>query len=151
MMTSLIPAYVGLMQHINMILVVTLFFSLLMVSTIPSGYVICPDTIPKWCPQSFNSCYDILQTYSTAPSGYYIITLSNGSRIEEYCDMKGSHCDGEGSWTGVAFVNKSEPGSSCPPGLVQYNISDIILCWINHNYIGCNIIRLVISIIQVVL
>ena len=32
----------------------------------------------------------------------------------------------------------SEPGSSCPPGLVQYNISNTSLCWINNNYYGCN-------------
>ena len=35
--------------------------------------------------------------------------------------MKGSHCDGNGGWTRVAFVNMSEPGSSCPSGLVQYD------------------------------
>ena len=104
-----------------------------------SGIVICPDTIPKWCPQSFSSCYDILQSNSTTPSGYYIITLSNGSHVEMYCDMKGSHCDGEGGWTRVAFVNMSVPGSSCPPGLVQYDdIFTTSLCWINNNYIGCN-------------
>ena len=52
--------------------------------------------------------------------------------------MEGGHCDGEGGWTRVAFVNMSEPGSSCPPGLVQYNISNISLCWINDDYRGCN-------------
>ena len=35
--------------------------------------------------------------------------------------MEGSHSDGEGGWTRVAFVNMSEPYSSCQPGLVQYN------------------------------
>ena len=35
--------------------------------------------------------------------------------------MEGSHSDGEGGWTRVAFVNMSEPYSSCPPGLVQYD------------------------------
>ena len=103
-----------------------------------TGYVICPDTIPKWCPH-FSSCYDILQSSnSTASSSYYNITLSNGSQVEMYCDMEGSHCDGEGGWTRVAFVNMSVPGSSCPHGLVQYNISNISLCWINNNYTGCN-------------
>ena len=101
-----------------------------------TGYVVCPDNIPKWCPLS--SCYDILQSNSTAPSSYYSITLSNGSQVEVYCDMEGSHCDGEGGWTRVAFVNMSVPGSSCPPGLVQYNISNTSLCWINNNYVGCN-------------
>ena len=58
-----------------------------------TGYVVCPDNIPKWCPLS--SCYDILQSNSTAPSGYYNIILSNGSQVEVYCDMEGNHCDGE--------------------------------------------------------
>ena len=101
-----------------------------------TGIVICPDTIPKWCP--FSSCYDIQQSNFTAPSGYYNI-LSNGSQVEVYCDMEGSHCDEEGGWTRVAFVNMSVPGSSCPPGLVQYdNIFNTSLCWINNNYVGCN-------------
>ena len=102
-----------------------------------SGIVICPDTIPNWCP--FSSCYDILKTYPSAPSGYYNIILSNGSQVEVYCDMEGSHCDGEGGWTRVAFVNMSVPGSSCPSGLVQYdNIFTTSLCWINNSYVGCN-------------
>ena len=109
-----------------------------------SGLVVCPDTIPKWCPGVHNitSCYDILQSNQTAPSGYYNIRLSNGSQVEVYCDMKGSDCDGEGGWTRVAFVNMSEPGSSCPPGLVQYdNIFNTSLCWINNRtsyFYGCN-------------
>ena len=51
-----------------------------------------------------------------------------------------SHCDGEGGWTRVAFVDMSKPGSSCPLGLVQYdNIFDTSLCWINKRpYFGCN-------------
>ena len=60
-----------------------------------SGIVICPDTIPKWCFQEFSSYYDILQSLNSPPSGYYIITLSNGSQVEVYCDIEGSHCDGE--------------------------------------------------------
>ena len=96
-----------------------------------SGLVVCPDTIPKWCPgvRNFTSCFEILQSNQTSPSGYYNIMLSNGSQVEVYCDMEGSHCDGEGGWTRVAFVNMSKPGSSCPPGLVQYdNIFDTSLC-----------------------
>ena len=53
--------------------------------------------------------------------------------------MEGSHCDGEGSWTRVAFVNMSVPGSSCPSGLVQYDdIFNTRLCWINIKNCGCN-------------
>ena len=46
--------------------------------------------------------------------------------------MEGSDCDGEGGWTRVAFINMSESGSSCPPGLVQYdNIFNTSLCFID--------------------
>ena len=84
----------------------------------------------------------LLQSQPAATSGYHFITLSNGNQVEVYCDMEGSHCDGEGGWTRVALVNMSEPGSSCPPGLVQYdNIFNTSLCWINKGrnpYTGCN-------------
>ena len=101
------------------------------------NYILCPSVPPTSCP-IFSSCSQLY--YPTAPSGYYNITLSNSSQVEVYCDMKGSHCDGEGGWTRVAFVNMSEPGSSCPSGLVQYdNIFDTSLCWINGGiYTGCN-------------
>ena len=108
-----------------------------------TGYVVCPDTIPKWChiARNVSSCYSILQSNPTALSGYYNITLSNGSQVEVYCDMEGSHCDEEGGWTRITFVNMSEPGSSCPPGLVQYdNIINTSLCWIANrtDFWGCN-------------
>ena len=67
--------------------------------------------------------------------------LSNDSQVEVYCDMEGSHCDGEEGRTRVAFVNMRKPGSSCPPGLVQYDdIFDTSLCWINNGtfFYGCN-------------
>ena len=103
------------------------------------NYILCPSIPPTSCP-IFSSCSQLY--YPTAPSGYYNIKLSNGSQVEVYCDMKGSHCDGDGGWTRVAFVNMSEPGSSCPPGLVQYdNIFNTSLCWINNGtsyFYGCN-------------
>ena len=81
-------------------------------------YILCPSVLPEF---NISSCSHLHKIKSTFPSGYYNLTLSNGSRVEVYCDMKGSHCDGEGGWTRVAFVNMSIPGSSCPPGLVQYD------------------------------
>ena len=107
------------------------------------NYIFCPSIPPTLCPL-IRSCSQLHEVYPTAPSGYYNITLSNGSKVEVYCDMEGSHCDGEGGWTRVAFVNMSKPGSPCPPGLVQYdNIFDISLCWTisgkyNNHYTGCN-------------
>ena len=107
------------------------------------NYILCPSVPTTSCPV-FSSCSQLHEVYPTAPSAYYNITLSNGSKVEVYCDMEDSHCDGEGGWTRVAFVNMSEPGSSCPPGLVQYdNIFNSSLCWITratyYNYYeGCN-------------
>ena len=105
------------------------------------NYILCPSVPPTSCPV-FSSCSQLHEVYPIAPSGYYNIILSNGSQVEVYCDMEGSDCDGEGGWTRVAFVNMSEPGSSCPPGLVQYdNIINTSLCWITtyslSNFWGC--------------
>ena len=38
--------------------------------------------------------------------------------------MNGTHCDGRGGWTRVAYLNMTEPGAACPTGLTlrQYNI-----------------------------
>ena len=102
--------------------------------------IVCSDTTPKWCCK-FKSCYDILQSDPDAPSGYYNLTI-NDSVVEVYCDMEGRLCDGEGGWTRVAFVNMSEPGSSCPSGLKEYDniTTGRLFCWINNEYYynGCN-------------
>ena len=78
-------------------------------------YILFPVVLPISCSEfKISSCSHLQKIKSTFPSGYYNIILSNGSQVEVYCDMKGSHCDGEGGWTRLAFVNMSEPGSSCP-------------------------------------
>ena len=44
--------------------------------------------------------------------------------------MNGTHCDGKGGWTRVAYLNMTESGATCPPGLSlqQYNNIDHGLC-----------------------
>ena len=44
--------------------------------------------------------------------------------------MKGTHCDEKGGWTKVAYLNMTESGATCPPGLTlqQYNNIDHGLC-----------------------
>ena len=44
--------------------------------------------------------------------------------------MNGTHCDGKGGWTRVAYLNMTESGATCPPGLSQqeYNSIDHGLC-----------------------
>ena len=44
--------------------------------------------------------------------------------------MKGTHCDGKGGWTRVAYLNMTESGATCPLGLTlrQYNNIDHGVC-----------------------
>ena len=48
--------------------------------------------------------------------------------------MKGTRCDGKGGWTRVAYLNMTESGATCPPGLSlqQYNNIDHGVCG-RHN------------------
>ena len=55
----------------------------------------------------------------SAPSGYYSITTANGSAVQVYCDMEETHCGGEGGWTRVNYINKTQAGAICPLGLEQ--------------------------------
>ena len=104
--------------------------------------IFCSSIPPTSCPAfNLSSCSQLHKIYPTAPSGYYKILLSNGSQVDVYCDMEGSQSDGEGGWTRVVFLKMREPGSSCPPALVQYDIINISLCWINGKtsyFVGCN-------------
>ena len=86
--------------------------------------------ISVYCDLSFLSCSQILHVNSSATSGYYTIQAPNGSLISVYCDMEGSNCDGKGGWMRVGYLNMSEPGATCPPGLTlhQYNNIDHGLC-----------------------
>ena len=66
-------------------------------------FIICPSNLPNSCFQFYNyaSCLQIHQVYPSATSGYYNITLTNGSIVTVYCDMEGINCDEEGGWTRV--------------------------------------------------
>ena len=55
--------------------------------------------------------------------------------------MNGTHCDGKGGWTRVAYLNMTESGATCPPGLSlqQYNNIDHGVCGqSNLTSAGCN-------------
>ena len=55
--------------------------------------------------------------------------------------MNGTHCDGKGGWTRVAYLNMTESGATCPPGLSlqQYNNIDHGLCGrFNSSSGSCN-------------
>ena len=74
------------------------------------------------------SCKEIIQHSPSASSGYYQITVPNGSQVQVYCDMNGANCGGEGGWMRVAFVNMSEASFTCPEGLAQQTYSGLTLC-----------------------
>ena len=86
--------------------------------------------ISVYCDISFFNCSHILNEYSFAPSGYYTIQAPNGSLISVYCDMEGNNCDDKGGWMRVGYINMSESGATCPPGLTQqqYNNIDHDVC-----------------------
>ena len=46
--------------------------------------------------------------------------------------MEGNNCGEEGGWTRIAFVNMSEPGTTCPTGLTEGQYDNITLCGLNH-------------------
>ena len=86
--------------------------------------ILCPSTIPTSCSKyMYDSCYALLQAFPVATSGYYSLTLSNGSIITVYCDMEGSNCDDKGGWMRVGYLNMSEPNALCSPGLYTYNFN----------------------------
>ena len=97
-------------------------------------FLLCPPSVPTSCIQHtflYNSCIALLQAFPTATSGYYSLTLSNGSIVNVYCDMEGSNCDGKGGWMRVGYLNMSEPNATCPPGLTLRHFNNI-----NHGLCG---------------
>ena len=102
-------------------------------------YLLCPTTIPSGCQQPmYHSCNDIQQYNPSLQSGYYNIILTNGSIDTIYCDMDGSYCDGKGGWTRVVYLNMTETGSTCPPGLLHSNINHGVCGRPNPSNAGCD-------------
>ena len=95
-------------------------------------FIICPSYLPTSCFQFYkSSCADIYKANPDVISAYYNIILTNGSIVTVYCDMEGINCDEEGGWTRVAYLNMTEPGTTCPSGLTQTGYIDI-----NHDVCG---------------
>ena len=100
-------------------------------------FIFCPPSVPTSCIKHtflYNSCVALLQAFLTATSGYYSLTLSNGSIVNVYCDMEGSNCDSKGGWMRVGYLNMSESNATCPPGLTlrQYNNIDHGVCGVSN-------------------
>ena len=83
--------------------------------------IFCPSTLPEICQeeQLYSNCTEILKSDSSASSGYYNIQGDDGSVHSVYCDINGTNCDGEGGWSRIAYLNMTEPGANCPPGLTE--------------------------------
>ena len=39
--------------------------------------------------------------------------------------MKGTMCDGKGGWTRVGYLNMTQPGAECPPGLTEHKYRNL--------------------------
>ena len=87
--------------------------------------ILCPNHLPFSCQKFPSNCSDLFKQNVSAPSGYYTIQAPNGSLISVYCDMEGSNCDGVGGWMRVGYLNMSELGATCPPGLTLRQFSNI--------------------------
>ena len=86
---------------------------------------------------NYSSCKSILDDNPSAPSGYYNITTTNGTAVQVYCDMEGTHCGGEGGWTRVTYVNMTQAGAACPQGLEQMLFSGSPYCGRFSTGSGC--------------
>ena len=94
-------------------------------------YIMCPLELPSTCRYS---CSDVLTSDPTAPSGYYYITLSNGTITTVYCDMD-LNCNGERGWIRVGYLNMTDPNEQCPPGFRLYEENGVRAC--GRNFSGC--------------
>ena len=97
--------------------------------------LVCPNAGQPNNALCHHSCSEVLESFPNATSGHYSITHSNGSIISVYCDMVGSNCDGKGGWTRIGYVNMTEPGATCPPGLQIYRFGGRLYC--NKAPSGC--------------
>ena len=85
-----------------------------------------------------SSCKDILMYHNSIPSGYYWLSLSDGSRAKVYCEMTMT-CDGvTGGWMRVAKLNKLTNGSAqCFQKLRRYG-SNGTQCIRKSSASGCS-------------
>ena len=109
------------------------------VNALKDKLIFCPSTLPEICQeeQLYSNCTEILKSDSSASSGYYNIQGDDGSVHSVYCDMNGTNCDGEGGWSRIAYLNMTEPGATCPPGLTERQFENIDYSLCGRNVVGC--------------
>ena len=89
--------------------------------------------------QPADSCHHIFTCNPQGRSGMYWIR--NGPAVGEgvhqfYCELEEERCGLRGLMR-VAYINMSEPCSTCPPPLAQYWANDVKVCGPAVNF-GCN-------------
>ena len=83
------------------------------------------------------SCKELYQCNPALPSGYHQVWTLQGKKTV-YCEMNISNCGNiTTGWTRVAFLDMTEPGSSCPPELTYINQSSIRMCRTSQSSGGC--------------
>ena len=93
-------------------------------------YIMCPLELSSTCFSVgliYSSCSHILAHDPTAPSGYYNITLSNGTTTTVYCDMD-LNCNGTRGWMRVGYLNMTDPNEQCPPGFRLHEENGVRAC-----------------------
>ena len=93
--------------------------------------------VEQQLPNHYSSCKCIYNADPSSSSGYYNITIANGSVVQVYCDMEGTNCGGEGGWTRVTYINMTQAGDTCPVGLYQRSFNNKSYCG-NTGSSGCN-------------
>ena len=83
------------------------------------------------------TCAELLRCNSSASSGYYQIQAANGSAMQVFCDMEGTHCGGEGGWMRVAHLNMTDPSSQCPVGFRVETANNTRFCIRDTSSAGC--------------
>ena len=80
-----------------------------------------------------SSCKEILQLAPQSPSGLYWLRGTDNRLIHMYCDME-RNCKGvAGGWMRVASIDMSNPSSTCPLDLKEYDY-----CGKAENSYGCS-------------
>ena len=74
-----------------------------------------------------SSCKEIKQYDPFSQSGYYIVMKSNGDLVKVYCYMD-ELCGYVGGWKRVAFLDMTDAGQQCPPGLRLYSANGVRAC-----------------------
>ena len=87
------------------------------------AFFFCPQNVEELCLP--RSCKEVIHFNPNASSGYYNITLSNGSMGYIFCDMERLNCDQQGGWTRIVYLNMTQPGATCPEGLRARSYSNL--------------------------